>query len=81
MKEKLNSCKGVPEPIALDSLEDLIKSLKSLKAPSPDGTVSLVIQKNFRVLSPTLWKIYNACLSLKDFPRVWKESTVIVLLK
>ncbi|KAK2708825.1 hypothetical protein QYM36_014445 [Artemia franciscana] len=74
-------CEGVPEPIALDSLEDIIKSLKPLKAPGPDGIVSLVIQKNFGVLSPTLLKIYNACLSLKYFPRAWKEANVIVLLK
>ncbi|XP_065570328.1 uncharacterized protein LOC136033509 [Artemia franciscana] len=76
-----NSCEGVPEPIALDSLEDIIKSLKPLKAPGPDGIVSLAIQKNFGVLSPTLLKIYNACLSLKYFPRAWKEANVIVLLK
>ncbi|KAK2722673.1 hypothetical protein QYM36_003005 [Artemia franciscana] len=81
VKEKLDLCEGAPEPIALDSLEDIIKSLKPLKAPGPDGIVSLVIQKNFGVLSPTLLKIYNACLSLKYFPRAWKEANVIVLLK
>ncbi|KAK2723726.1 hypothetical protein QYM36_002164, partial [Artemia franciscana] len=69
------------EPITMEILQDVIKSIKPMKAPGPDGIMNFTIKKNINVLSPTLLKLFNSCLKTSYFPVLWKQANIIVILK
>ena len=69
------------EPITIEILQDVIKPIKPMKAPGPDGIMNFTIKKNINVLSPTLLKLFNSCLKTSYFPVLWKRANIIVILK
>ncbi|KAK2703746.1 hypothetical protein QYM36_017883 [Artemia franciscana] len=69
------------EPITMEILQDVIKSIKPMEAPGPDGIMNFTIKKNINVLSPTLLKLFNSCLKTSYFPVIGKQANIIVILK
>ncbi|GBP66298.1 Probable RNA-directed DNA polymerase from transposon X-element [Eumeta japonica] len=68
-------------PVSLSEVQLLVKSLKTRKAPSPDGVSNKAIKCFFQPLLSLLVAIFNACLQNCYFSSVWKEAEVIGIHK
>ena len=71
-----------PEPeFANHEVEETIKSLKDKKLPGPDGIDGTIVKK-INKIAPKFWNtLFNKCLSLGCFPKVWKKANVIAIPK
>ena len=66
---------------ASHEVEEIIKNLNGKKCPGPDGIDGTIIKKIHQTL-PNFWKtVFNKCLLLGCFPKVWKEARVIAIPK
>ena len=85
---------NLPEPHPLnliqklDTIEinssDVIKKLKSLrsdKAPGPDGIHPHLLKTLAETFGPILTKIYNISLQHKQLPPTWKNATITAIFK
>jgi len=64
-----------------DEVAAAIKTLKSDKAPGPDGIKNEISNSLQDFWTPYLTKLYNECLSQGRFPTVWKKANLIILHK
>ena len=89
-----NSDKDVPDlgpPLYSNTLSELIltptetelviKSLKSDKAPGPDGINNTILKESARELSFPLCNLFNYSLQICKMPSSWKEANVTVIFK
>lgn len=70
-----------PGDISFKELNDSITRLKPKKSPGPDGISSTNLKMLPKKQKVRLLKILNSCLHQNYFPSVWKESTIIMILK
>lgn len=70
-----------PPPFTQDDLNAAARTLKSNKAPGPDGIPAEVL-KLIAVERPhVLLNMYNACLIEGEFPEVWKRQKLVLISK
>ncbi|CAH2089107.1 unnamed protein product [Euphydryas editha] len=80
-REKRNyTNSGEVSPFTVKELQNAARTLKSGKAPGPDGipTVIKIIAQDFPDL---LLNVYNACLATGTFAIVWKRQRLVLLDK
>lgn len=65
----------------LEELDMAIKSLKSRKAPGPDGIPSEVLKVVSQVNPELLLNMYNTCLSSGVFSERWKVARLVLVSK
>ncbi|GFV54193.1 putative 115 kDa protein in type-1 retrotransposable element R1DM [Trichonephila clavipes] len=64
-----------------DEVNTMVSMLKLNKSPGPDS-ISNEIIKQFHLAFPSfLQKLFNVCLGLGIFPRIWKLAQVILIPK
>ncbi|GFW35329.1 RNA-directed DNA polymerase from mobile element jockey [Trichonephila clavipes] len=64
-----------------DEVNTMVSMLKLNKSPGPDS-ISNEIIKQFHLAFPSfLHKLFNVCLDLGIFPRIWKLAQVILIPK
>ena len=51
------------------------------KAPGEDGFTSEILLRGFRLFPLFFTALYNACLNKGNFPKIWKRSVIIPILK
>jgi hypothetical protein len=62
-------------------VDEIITKLQDKKCPGLDGSDGTIVKRLDKVL-PTLWlPLFNACLKLGCFPKVWKKASVIPIPK
>ena len=79
----------VKEPIYTDedtpfTTEELIAGLKKFdpdKAPGEDGLTSVILIRAFETFPLFFTELYNACLRNGCFPKIWKHSIIIPIVK
>jgi hypothetical protein len=59
----------------------VIEKFNSKKAPGEDGLTSEIIIHVFRSFSSFLTEVYNKCLKEGCFPKQWKKSSIIPIIK
>ena len=64
-----------------EELESAVLSLKSNKAPGPDGIPSEALKKVFHIDPRILLNMYNACLTEGVFPSPWKTARLVLISK
>jgi len=64
-----------------DEVKVAIKSLKSGRAPGPDGVVNEIFKTNTDIWTPYLARLFNECIKQNKFPDTWKKADLIILLK
>ena len=62
-------------------LKKIIKNLKNSKAPGFDGISNILLKNLSRKALVFLTYIFNSCLKLCYFPKIWKHAIVIPILK
>jgi hypothetical protein len=67
--------------ITEDELAGAVEKIGARKAPSPDGVPARVWQEVAGVLAPRLRTLFDRCLSRGEFPVLWKEGRMVLLLK
>ncbi|GBO15080.1 hypothetical protein AVEN_69785-1 [Araneus ventricosus] len=65
----------------LDETEMCIDKMKRDKAPGEDGFSLSIIEEIFYADSGWFVKIFNLCLKFGIFPKIWKESRVVLIPK
>ena len=58
-----------------------IKSFKEGKTPGADGFTRTIVERFFTTFPLGLTAFYNKCLLKAYFPRLWKHSRLILLVK
>ena len=64
--------------------EEIIANLKQFNpkmAPGEDGLTSGILIRAFQVFPLFFTKIYNTCLTEGCFPKKWKQSVIIPIIK
>lgn len=72
------------ETIELTSIEEIasiIRNLKNPKAPGPDDVNNILIKNLPPKGIEYLQFIFNSCLKLNSFPKIWKHAKVIPIPK
>ncbi|RXF69280.1 reverse transcriptase family protein, partial [Desulfovibrio sp. DS-1] len=69
------------DPVTVEEVQDLIKSLKPRKAPGIDGINNRVLKLLPGHLIIILVSIFNAAITNCSFPAIWKEADVIGIHK
>jgi len=64
-----------------EELETSVLSLKSNKAPGPDGIPSEALKIVFNINPDILLRMYNACLVEGVFPSPWKTARLVLISK
>ena len=64
-----------------EELETAVLSLKSNKAPGPDGIPSEALKNVFATNPQLLLRMYNACLSDGVFPVCWKTARLVLIAR
>jgi len=59
----------------------VIKKFNSKKAPAEDGLTSEIIVHAFRSFPSFLTEVYNKCLKEGCFPKQWKRSSIVPIIK
>jgi hypothetical protein len=67
--------------ITEDQLAGAVEKIGARKAPGPDGVPARVWQKVAGVLTPRLRTLFDRYLSRGEFPVLWKEGRIVLLLK
>jgi hypothetical protein len=58
-----------------------LKKFNSIKAPGKDGLNSNILIRAFQVFPLFFTQIYNACVKKGCFPKIWKHSVIIPIIK
>jgi hypothetical protein len=62
-------------------VDKVIRNLDVKKCPGPDGIDGIIVKRLHKCL-PTFWLfLFNKCLLLGCFPKIWKEARVIAIPK
>lgn len=72
-----------PEAEEFNELEvrSAVSRLRNGKAPGSDGIEVEILKASYQVLHEELLAVYNSCLSLGEFPKIWKSGSIRALLK
>lgn len=70
-----------PTSYDLSILDCLVTSLKRKKSPGPDMIHSEMIQRIWTHLRNPITEVFKACIDLGHFPKPWKKSETILILK
>lgn len=68
-------------PFTTEELQNAASTLKTGKAPGPDGVPTSVIKAIAMKCPNVLLAMYNACLSTGTFSRRWKKQRLVLLDK
>lgn len=60
---------------------DAIQTLKSNKAPGPDGFTTEFYKKFIYQLGGHLQSLFQACIDEGNVPATWREATIVVTPK
>lgn len=89
VREEAATLRGVaktsPEPsnflaFTHEEVEIILSGMNPSKAPGEDGLTSDICRRVYST-SPVLLAIYNKCLKLSYFPRIWKKAWIKVIPK
>ena len=69
------------DPITMTELEKAIKKLKKKKSPGPDGITNEMIMHLGDTALQKLLDIFNLSWKDGDVPQIWKDATMIPILK
>lgn len=69
------------QPISPNEIKSIFKHLPRRKAPGPDMIPNVALRHCSEKTILHITKIYNSCLRLKYFPKMWKKATVIMIPK
>ena len=64
-----------------EELEEAVLSMKTKKAPGPDGVPVEVMQLVYRSCPDLLLSTFNACLHEGTFPKCWKVARLVLISK
>jgi hypothetical protein len=64
-----------------NEIKSIIKRLGSRKAPGPDGVNNIVVKNLPRKAEVYLTYIFNACIKIQYFPKIWRRATVVAIAK
>lgn len=67
-------------PFSGEEADSVFRGMNPNKAPGADGLTSDICHRVHRVC-PLLLTIFNRCLELASFPRIWKEAWIRVIPK
>ena len=68
-------------PITMAELEKAIKKLNKKKSPGPDGITNEMIMHLGGTALQKLLDIFNLSWKNGDVPQIWKDATMIPILK
>ena len=68
-------------PLTKQEIAAVIKKIKSKKAPGWDAIEIQVVKKLWETQENILYNIFNDCKTLEIFPKEWKKSLVVTLIK
>ena len=66
---------------SLKKMERAISEFQPFKAPGPDGIYPVLLQKGWNSIKNLYQIIFQTCLNYSYVPKVWREGTVIFILK
>lgn len=69
------------QPISPNEIKSIFKHLPRRKAPGPDLIPNVALRHCSEKTILHITKIYNSCLRLKYFPKLWKRATKIMIPK
>jgi len=64
-----------------EEIRTAIEAIHSKKAPGEDGITSEILQHAYRQFPKLIYTLYNQCLRLGCFPKIWKRVKVIPITK
>ena len=80
-----STSKSLPDamykPITMAELKKAIKKLKKKKSPGPDGITNEMIMNLGIIALSKLLEIFNLSWKNGDVPQIWKEATMMPILK
>ena len=68
-------------PFTTDEVHEILTSLKSNKAPGPDGICNEHIKGSTSLLLQPITDMLNLCLQEGNIPEIWRTSTIKMLFK
>jgi len=69
------------KPFSQEEIASVIKKFNPKKAPGEDGLTSEVPLRAFRSFPSFLTEVYNKCLKEGCFPKQWKKSSIVPIIK
>ena len=69
------------EPFTRQEIAAVIKKMKPKKAPGWDAIEVPIVKKLWEMQDSVLHRIFNDCKELATFPKEWKKSIVVTLIK
>ena len=69
------------KPFSQEEIEAVIKKFNPTKAPGEDGLTSEIILHAFRSFPSFLTEVYNKSLQEGCFPKQWKKSSIVPIIK
>ena len=67
--------------VTVESVEDLLQSLKANKAAGPDGVENRIMKECSKELAPALTKLFRKSVDEGEVPRQWKEAHIVPIHK
>ena len=67
--------------ILVSEVQAAVQSLRTDKAPGPDGITNIALKTGGYELWKVLTKLFNECLESEDIPSQWKKSSTIIIPK
>jgi len=64
-----------------EEIRGVLKGFSPKKSPGEDGLTSEIIKRVFRLLPCSFTNLYNKCLKNGCFPKIWKNSVIIPIVK
>ncbi|CAK1584821.1 unnamed protein product [Parnassius mnemosyne] len=79
---KINN-EHIPTPnlFTQNEIEQILRNINPKKAPGADGLTSDICQAAFESNPEVLQSIYNKCLIIGHFPKLWKNATIKIIPK
>ena len=68
-------------PISLEEIKNMVKLLKSKKAPGPDKIRNEMLKTGIQFLSTALYKLFNLILHSGFFPKSWCKGIITPIYK
>ena len=69
------------KPFSQEEIASVIKTFNLKKVLGEDGLTSEIILHVFRSFPSFLTEVYNKCLKEGCFPKQWKKSSIVPILK
>ena len=67
--------------IKVEEINSAINAFKNNKAPGPDNFKIEVVKELWKIQPMVIQNLYNNCFRQEYFPKLWKESSLIVVPK